>query len=304
MAELASEEDLGAGYLGRSKEMSDDDTETEDDAKGEKFIEVQPGAVVTSEVTSRALKKWDYFRYIPIFVRPSQAVFFAYFHPDISNILCLICCPAHLKGEVAKRLAKRGVTPACQNSKKDLIPCHDKVSVFVSEGICPYIKSDMEEIYLRFLEDNPDDAELEVCFLSGRNVARVEFYGTSQEARGPLLCRLHLRTPNHGTDSSKLCELTQQPRALMEGSPTDDVLEGLSIKLSNDWRTLGRRLTFHESELQEFDNGHVKISEKAYAMLLAWKQRGGSGATYRVLNRALCDTRVKRRDLAQEFCCY
>ena len=238
-----------------------------------------------------------------IFDQPRLTVFFAYFRPDLVNILRLICCPSHLKGKVAKKLEKRGITPVYSNSKKDMIPGQDMASVFVSEGIYPYIRGDMEEIYLRLLEDNPDDAELEVCFLSGRNVARVEFYGISQEARAPLLCRLHLGTPNHGTDSSKLCELTLQPRALMEGSPTDDVLERLSIKLSDDWRTLGRRLTFREWELQEFDKGHVKISEKAYYMLLAWKQKGGSDATYRVLNQALCDTRVNRRDLAQEFCC-
>ena len=123
----------------------------------------------------------------------------------------------------------------------------------------------------------------------------MEFYSILEEARAPLLCRLHLRMPTHGTDSSKLCELTPQTRALMETSPTDDELEHLSIKLSIDWRTLGRRLIFHESELQEFDNGHEKISEKAYAMLLAWKQRAGLDATYRVLNQALCDARKSQR---------
>ena len=303
MAELASEEDLGAGYLGGSKEKSDDDTETEDDAKGEKFIEVQPGAVVTSEGTSWALKKWDYFPYRRTFVQPRLAVFFAYFRPDLSNILCVMCCPAHLKGMVVKNLEKRGVTPTYRNSKKDLIPGHDNVSVFVSGGICPYKERAMEEIYLRFLEHDPDDAELEVRFLSGNYVARVEFYRKLQ-ARAPLLCRLHLRRPNHGTDSSKLCELTRQPRALNEGILTHDVLEHLSKKLSSDWRRLGRRLQFRESKLQEFDNVHEKISEKAYAMLLAWKRRDGSDATYSVLNQVLCDTLVNRRDLAQEFCCY
>lgn len=294
MAELASEEDLGAGYLGRWNEKSDDDTETEDDAKGEKVIEVQPGAVVTSEGTSRALKKWDYFRYSPIFVRPRLAVFFAYFRPENSNILCLICCPAHLKGQVVKKLEKKGVTPICKNSKKDLIPGHDKVFVSVSGGICSYVKRDMEEIYLRLLEHDPDDAELEVRFLSGKDLARVEFYSIL-EARARPLCRLYLRTPNQGT---------KQPGALMEGIPTDDVLERLSTKLSIELGTLGRLLQFRESKLQEFDKYHEKISEKAYAMLLYWKQRDGSDATYRVLNEALCDTLVNRRDLAQEFCCH
>ena len=89
-----------------------------------------------------------------------------------------------------------------------------------------------------------------------------------------------------------------------EGSPTKNVLEHLSKKISVDWRTLGRRLSFDEADLQEFDRGHEEISEKAYAMLLRWKQRKGSDATYRVLNNALRQTLVNRTDLAQEFCCF
>ena len=239
-----------------------------------------------------------------IVVQPRLTVFFAYFRPDLLNILCLMCCPAHLKGEEVRKLEKQGITPICKNSRKDMVPGHDKASVFVSGGICPYIKSDMEEIHLRLLEHDPDDAELEVRFLDDKIVARVEFYSIS-EARVPPLCRLHLKTPTKGTAGrSDLWEFTRQPSARMEDSPTDDVLENLSKKVSNDWRTLGRRLTFHEAELQEFDSSHEQISEKAYAMLLAWKRRDGSDATYIVLKQALCDTRVKRKDLAQEFCCY
>ena len=239
-----------------------------------------------------------------IVVQPILTVFFAYFRPDLLNILCLMCCPAHLKGKVLRKLEKQGITPICKNSKKDMVPGHDKASVFVSGGICPHVKRDMEEIYLRLLEHDPDDAELEVRFLNDKIVSRVEFYSIS-EARVPPLCRLHLRTPTKCTATrSDLWELTRQPSARMEDSPTDDVLENLSKKVSNDWRTLGRRLTFREAELQEFDNSHEQISEKAYAMLLAWKRRDGSDATYSALNQALCDTRVKRKDLAQEFCCY
>ena len=238
-----------------------------------------------------------------IFVQPRLAVFFGYFRPDLLKILCLMCCPAHLKGKVVKKLEKRGITPIYKNSKKDMTPWHDKASVLVSEGISPYIKRDMEQIYLRLLEHDSDDAELEVRFRDDRDVARVEFFSILK-ARAPPLCRLHLRTPSQGMDRSDLWELTQQPRALKEGCPSEDELEHLSKKVSNDWRTLGRRLNFHESELQEFDDGHKQISEKAYAMLLAWKRRSSSDATYSVLNKALCDTRVKRRDLAKEFCRY
>ena len=237
-----------------------------------------------------------------IFVQPRLTVFFAYFRPDLLKILCLMCCPAHLKGKVEKKLGKQCITPVCQNSREDMIPGHDKASVYVWGGIRPCIPSHMEEISLRLLENYPDDAELEVCFLSGEDVARVEFYSILRP-RAPPLCRLHLRTPTQGKDRSDSLGHSQRPNALMEGSPTEHKLELLSKKVSNDWRTLGRRLTFQEAELQEYDNGHQQISEKAYAMLLDWKKREGSAATYKVLNQALCDTCVNRRDLAQEFCC-
>ena len=53
----------------------------------------------------------------------------------------------------------------------------------------------------RFLERDPDDAELEVDFFPGENVARVKFYDTLKH-REPPLCRLHLKTPAQGTDCS------------------------------------------------------------------------------------------------------
>ena len=235
-----------------------------------------------------------------IVVQPTLTVFFAYFRPDLVNILRLICCPAHLKGKVVTRLEIQGITYTCNNSKKDLVPGHDKASVFVSEGTYPYLETDIEEIYLRLLEHDPDDAELEIRFHDDKMVARVEFYSISEDSM-PLLCRLHLGTPTQGT---AVREPKRQPSARMEDRPTDIVLENLSKRISNDWRTLGRRLKFDEAELKEFDNSHEQISEKAYAMLLAWKQRDGSVATYSVLNQALCDPLVERKDLAQIFCCH
>lgn len=91
--------------------------------------------------------------------------------------------------------------------------------------------------------------------------------------------------------------------AVVEGSPTNNVLQHLSQKISKDWKRLGRRLSFEEADLQEFDDRRHEISEKAYVMLLRWKQRKGSDATYSVLNNALRDRLVDRTDLAQELCC-
>ena len=53
----------------------------------------------------------------------------------------------------------------------------------------------------RFLQGDLDDAELEVDFVPGKEVARVEFYTTLKHGESPL-CRLHLKTPTQGTDRS------------------------------------------------------------------------------------------------------
>ena len=80
-------------------------------------------------------------------------------------------------------------------------------------------------------------------------------------------------------------------------------LEHLSVKIGN-WKPLARRLGFPSVEIFAFDKENRHFSEKAFRMLIAWKQREGSGATYRVLYDALCHPLVQRRDLAEKFCIY
>ena len=91
-------------------------------------------------------------------------------------------------------------------------------------------------------------------------------------------------------------------RDVKKGIPKNDELELLSEKIPDHWKKLGRRLAFDEAELRDFHKDNEKVAEKAYAMLIAWKQREGSAATYRVLNKALI--LAQRRDLAKKFCCY
>ena len=82
---------------------------------------------------------------------------------------------------------------------------------------------------------------------------------------------------------------------------SNDELENLSVEIGN-WRLLARRLLFREETINEFDEAYVHFSEKAFQMLLAWKHREGSAASYKVLYDALCHPLVSRRDLAQEHC--
>ena len=90
-------------------------------------------------------------------------------------------------------------------------------------------------------------------------------------------------------------------RKIKDDSPTTDELESLSEKISDKWKKLGRRLKFHEAQITEHDKNNDALSEKAYQLLLSWKGRDASAATYSVLHKALSD--IQRKDLAEEFCC-
>ena len=91
---------------------------------------------------------------------------------------------------------------------------------------------------------------------------------------------------------------------MKDGAPSVQELQTLSPKLKGDeWKKLGRVLKFEDAELTAFDRQNPEYSEKAYEMLLKWKQRHGSSATYQVLYTALCDKLVERRDLAEKICC-
>jgi len=84
--------------------------------------------------------------------------------------------------------------------------------------------------------------------------------------------------------------------------PDDEVLETLAGEFTLDWLALGRRLQFRDTKLEAFDKENDKCSEKAFKMLLRWKHKNGSRATYEVLNNALCHNLVNRVDLAEEYC--
>lgn len=78
-------------------------------------------------------------------------------------------------------------------------------------------------------------------------------------------------------------------------------LVNLSRKIYN-WRSLAVRLGFEEENIAAINLDYQAISEKAFAMLLRWRQREGSAASYQVLYDALCHPFVNRRDLAEESC--
>ncbi|KAL9978758.1 hypothetical protein ACROYT_G016313 [Oculina patagonica] len=92
--------------------------------------------------------------------------------------------------------------------------------------------------------------------------------------------------------------------AVKDGCPSEDELEELSTKLGDKWENLGRRLGFAQATLDAFHKENERLFDKAYRMLLSWKEREGSDATYQVLCDALCHRLVNLKILAEKFCCH
>ena len=80
-----------------------------------------------------------------------------------------------------------------------------------------------------------------------------------------------------------------------------DELDHLAVRIEN-WKSLAHLLCFTEDKVEVFDEDNVKLRDKVYGMLIVWKDREGSRATYRVLHDALCHPLVRRPDLAAKFC--
>lgn len=90
---------------------------------------------------------------------------------------------------------------------------------------------------------------------------------------------------------------------MKEGCPSDYELEELSLGLiADDWRKLGRRLKLEEARMVACHYNNKILSDKAFEMLLYWKNRMGSNATYQVLYDALCHEPVARKDIAEQIC--
>ena len=91
--------------------------------------------------------------------------------------------------------------------------------------------------------------------------------------------------------------------SVKDGKPSDEELQYLSRKLAGKWKTLGRRLGFNEAAIDDFDQANKELAEKAYKMLIAWKQKVGCEATYKVLYDTLCHNLVECKLLAEQYCC-
>ena len=86
--------------------------------------------------------------------------------------------------------------------------------------------------------------------------------------------------------------------------PSDDDLEDLSLRIGDKWEELGRRLGFNQAEITNFNELERWPHKKALKMLMSWRQKEGSNATYKVLYDALCDKKVQCKYFAEQICCH
>lgn len=69
------------------------------------------------------------------------------------------------------------------------------------------------------------------------------------------------------------------------------------------WKKLGRELKVKNSKISQLDVDHKHDSyEKAFQMLLHWKETMDNQATYQMLYSALTSTVVGRNDLGKKYC--
>ena len=73
----------------------------------------------------------------------------------------------------------------------------------------------------------------------------------------------------------------------------------LNEDIGASWRKLGRYLLKRECTLNNIDADFNGVGEKAYQLLLKWKEESGSGATPQVLFEAMLQ--IKRRDVAKKL---
>ncbi|XP_044183523.1 uncharacterized protein LOC114977245 isoform X2 [Acropora millepora] len=73
-------------------------------------------------------------------------------------------------------------------------------------------------------------------------------------------------------------------------APTDEVLEDLSRDITSFWKSLGHKLKVPNTKIDEIQADNVQypsVTEKAFQMLMAWKELRSDAATITELSRAL-----------------
>ena len=83
------------------------------------------------------------------------------------------------------------------------------------------------------------------------------------------------------------------------GAPSDAELLQLSSRISAKWNAIGILLGFSSHQV---DSIGTNAKDKAYQMLLDWKNSTSSLSPHEDLYNALCHEKVRLNNIAKEFC--
>lgn len=84
-----------------------------------------------------------------------------------------------------------------------------------------------------------------------------------------------------------------------DGKPSDAQLLELSIRVASKWERIGLLLGLSQDQI---DDIKVNKDDKAYSMLLEWRNITTSPIPYKVLYDVLCHKTVRLDVVAREFC--
>ena len=92
---------------------------------------------------------------------------------------------------------------------------------------------------------------------------------------------------------------------IKEGTPTEDNLHRLAIDVVKFWKNLGRELQIREARLDEIDIDYQGqgVVEKAFQMLLSWREKCYPSNTFRCIYDVLSNQQLNCRELAIKHCC-
>lgn len=79
----------------------------------------------------------------------------------------------------------------------------------------------------------------------------------------------------------------------------EEIFSDINEDIGASWRKLGRHMLKRECFLNNIDEDFRGVSEKAYQLLLKWKEEGGAAATSQTLFLALL--RIRRTDVAKKL---
>ena len=89
---------------------------------------------------------------------------------------------------------------------------------------------------------------------------------------------------------------------MKRGIPEETELHELADDVSPIWKKLGRALGVEEPKLSQLELDHQGAYERAFQMLLHWRQTKNDQATYQSLYNALTSAVVRRNDLGKKYC--